>query len=1035
MADEVVGSATVEIVPDTSGFAGDLRSQFSGIKGKLTGAVAALGLGAALVGGIHESIEQANIKSKLQAQLGSTGKVAAQQGKVAGQLYSTGVVDSFQDAADSIKAVASAGLVPPGATTKQLKEISTSATDVAKVFDQDVGETARAAGQLIKTGLAKNATDAFNILTKGFQSGANAADDLIDTFNEYGTQFRKFGISGQQAIGLINQGLKAGARDADIVADAIKEFSIRITDGSKTTATNFKLLGLSADDMSAKFNKGGSVANAALQLTLDKLKDVPDKAKRSQIAVGLFGTQAEDLGDALYALDPKTATDKLGKFGDAAKKLGDTLRSGPVYQLQTLGRRLKQGFTEAVGTALPTVLTLGQQFVAALLPTNTGLKSRFSEIGRDYKEFFRGLSGEAAKGTVSAGPPSLRGPTEITPSSSAARAGNDVRKAVLELGKNLKPITTLAVDLGKAFYTIVKNIPTEVLVGFATAMVTYKVASTITAVAVAFRGLATAEAAAWIASNRIFIIVGIVSAIAYGLGRLTGAFDSVSGAFKFFGEGIAQIGRGLKTAGLAIWKAEKAVEGFNDAIGDWLINAGRAVGRFLTEVFSIHGAVADFFHDSGVWLVQSGRDIVLGLWKGLKEQGREAKQIGITIKNWVVKGFTSAFGISSPAKVMVPIGMDIVRGVISGMLSVARTITGWLSRNIKSPTVGYFGGASDWLYRRGAALVNGLISGARSVARGIGGWFSRNVRSPITGAFSGASTWLYNRGASVIRGLLSGMKQPYKDLQNWVSGIAGWIKAHKGPVHLDAQLLMPAGRALMGGLLKGLKIGFGPVGSFIYGSGKSVKETVSGIFGNLSGGTSGANQRLGKLMMSQRWSAAQWPALRALWMGESGWNERALNKSSGAYGIPQSLPASKMGSAGSDWRTNPGTQIKWGLNYIASRYGSPGAAYAAWLRRKPHWYDAGGLAQHKGFIPKNTNMPERVLSPTQTAAFERWMDRNPQNAVSGAATGVTVVLVNQGMIGSQRELETWLTNALDNLQRTNRLGTIVKRALQSAGGM
>ena len=75
-------------------------------------------------------------------------------------------------------------------------------------------------------------------------------------------------------------------------------------------------------------------------------------------------------------------------------------------------------------------------------------------------------------------------------------------------------------------------------------------------------------------------------------------------------------------------------------------------------------------------------------------------------------------------------------------------------------------------------------------------------------------------------------------------------------------------------------------------------------------------------------SSDQFGCLDSLWMRESGWNPSAQNASSGAYGIPQSLPGSKMASAGSDWMTNPATQIEWGLGYIRDRYGSPCGAWA-----------------------------------------------------------------------------------------------------------
>jgi hypothetical protein len=72
----------------------------------------------------------------------------------------------------------------------------------------------------------------------------------------------------------------------------------------------------------------------------------------------------------------------------------------------------------------------------------------------------------------------------------------------------------------------------------------------------------------------------------------------------------------------------------------------------------------------------------------------------------------------------------------------------------------------------------------------------------------------------------------------------------------------------------------------------------------------------------------QYSCLVALWNRESHWNVYASNKSSGAYGIPQALPGTKMASAGADWATNPATQITWGLGYITGRYGTPCGAWA-----------------------------------------------------------------------------------------------------------
>ena len=100
-----------------------------------------------------------------------------------------------------------------------------------------------------------------------------------------------------------------------------------------------------------------------------------------------------------------------------------------------------------------------------------------------------------------------------------------------------------------------------------------------------------------------------------------------------------------------------------------------------------------------------------------------------------------------------------------------------------------------------------------------------------------------------------------------------------------------------------------------------------------SGGGSGDNSPGGAqatargMLAGFGWGDDQFSCLVSLWNKESGWNVRAYNAGSGAYGIPQALPGSKMGSAGADWETNAATQISWGLGYISGRYGSPCGAW------------------------------------------------------------------------------------------------------------
>lgn len=150
-----------------------------------------------------------------------------------------------------------------------------------------------------------------------------------------------------------------------------------------------------------------------------------------------------------------------------------------------------------------------------------------------------------------------------------------------------------------------------------------------------------------------------------------------------------------------------------------------------------------------------------------------------------------------------------------------------------------------------------------------------------------------------------------------------------------------------------------------------VLETMSRLGGAGGPTSSGAAVNLGRTMAAARgWIGPQFDALNKLWTRESGWRWNATNPTSGAYGIPQSLPASKMASAGGDWLTNPATQIRWGLGYIAGRYGNP---VSAWAHETAYnWYDQGGyLPPGVSTVVNGTGRPEPVLTPAQWDAMAR----------------------------------------------------------------
>jgi hypothetical protein len=229
-------------------------------------------------------------------------------------------------------------------------------------------------------------------------------------------------------------------------------------------------------------------------------------------------------------------------------------------------------------------------------------------------------------------------------------------------------------------------------------------------------------------------------------------------------------------------------------------------------------------------------------------------------------------------------------------------------------------------------------------------------------------------GAAIWQGIKAGLAAGEKELKAAVVGlfhkVIDWVKDALG-ISSPSAVFHEIGV----NMIKGMMNGIGSMGGYLKNAvlklAKSIPSKIIGAVMPGGGSGSGRHASPGEaqglartLMVSYGWGQDQWNALRNLWMGESGWRWNALNKSSGAYGIPQSLPASKMASAGSDWRDNAATQIAWGMNYIKGRYGSPNSAYSSWLSRSPHWYDKGGwLPTGLSLAMNNTGRPERVVGP------------------------------------------------------------------------
>lgn len=348
-----IGVDAREVVKGAGEVEGKLKKTWAGV-GKAA-AIGGAAIGAALLGGIDSIIESSKPLALLQAQLGGSDEFASEMGRNAGAVYAKGVTDSMEEAAGAVRDVWQNKLVPEDAPDAAIQSVSNKLVALSKTTESSTKEVATAVSTMLKTGLAKSAEEAFDVIQKGVEKGVNKADDLLDTFTEYSTQFRKLGIDGKVSLGLLSQGLKGGARDADTVADALKELSIRAIDGSATTTAGYKLLGLSAKETAADFAAGGDRASGALALVLDKLRAIKDPVKQQAAAVDLFGTKAEDLGQALFKLDPKTAVAGLGKLAGAATKAGDSLEQSAGAKLESFKRQVQSALTDQLAKAIPAI--------------------------------------------------------------------------------------------------------------------------------------------------------------------------------------------------------------------------------------------------------------------------------------------------------------------------------------------------------------------------------------------------------------------------------------------------------------------------------------------------------------------------------------------------------------------------------------------------------------------------------------------------------------------------------------------------------
>ena len=354
---------------ESDGAAESSGSAMDGLAGKLAGlAVAAAGIGTAMDAAM-EAMDRGGLTNKLSAQLGLTAIESEQAGKLAGSLYAQNYGESMEEVNDAIGAVHSslANLTDDPA---QVEALTKAGLTLASTFGVDVAEAANTASIMISNGIAKDGTEAFDLLGTAMQRvPAQMRDELIPIIDEYSTYLNSMGFAGEDAMALIVNASYQGAIGMDKVGDAVKEFGIRATDLGDTGAQEALTgLGLSGTDMANQLLAGGETARGAFDQIVNGLLGIKDPAEQASAATALFGTPLEDLDKTKipgFLAGLSDAGGVMADFEGSVAEMGDTLSQGPGASLETFKRGLQDTFVNVMGGTI-TFITEHKQLLTDL---------------------------------------------------------------------------------------------------------------------------------------------------------------------------------------------------------------------------------------------------------------------------------------------------------------------------------------------------------------------------------------------------------------------------------------------------------------------------------------------------------------------------------------------------------------------------------------------------------------------------------------------------------------------------------------------
>ena len=349
----------------------------------MTAGLAAMGTGAiaatkylADLGG-----EWQTATNQVAASTGAAGKELEGLRDVMEDVYAANYGDSVADVGDAVAMVNRnmANLDQNGLTAA-----TEGALALRDAFEYDVAESTRAA-EAIRKNFGSSAEEAFSLIAAGAQNGLDYSGELIDTINEYSSQFAKLGFDADGMFNILQAGADGTAWNLDKVGDAIKEFSIRAIDGSDSTVEAFTSLGYNAENIMATFAAGGEGANKAFFDVINTLMAVDDQVERDALGVALFGTMWEDLGtEAMEAMAgaSQAAYDTEG----ALEKINQVKYNDLDSAIQGIGRQMEVALLPAADAVYQSLMDSMPEITEAMEEVSPVI----AEIAEDFADWAGG---------------------------------------------------------------------------------------------------------------------------------------------------------------------------------------------------------------------------------------------------------------------------------------------------------------------------------------------------------------------------------------------------------------------------------------------------------------------------------------------------------------------------------------------------------------------------------------------------------------------------------------------------------------------